>query len=297
MKKLTAILLSLMMLLAFASCDGDKGAVSSEKASDVSSETQSENSSETSSEPVDPNAPLSADEVSSIIAAGEAMEESGDADLSMDIVMAIDMFGTSTTTSMKTNMVQKGQEVYTETIASSFGIEQKDIVYFKDGKYYSISSVDGESDGYYMEMTYEEAFPEEESSAGTAFALDEETLAAAEITRAEDGSITVYYNGDDQEFIDSLKESFAESMAGEETEVSLTDAEYTIVFDKDYTVTSMKIGFKMLMVMESEGMELSMEYDIDMDITVNAYGENADITVPVPENLDSYEKFDIGFEF
>lgn len=298
MKKITAILMSLMMLFALASCNDEKKSTSSvDDTSSATSEVPSETPSETPSEPIDPNAPLTADEISKIIAAGNLMEESDDVDLSMDMVMKIDMFGVATTTNMEMAMVQKGQEVYEETTATVFGVEQKDIVYFKDGKYYSITSVDGESDGYYEELTYEEAFPEEESSDNTAFVLDEETLAEAEIERLEDGSIKIFYNGDSETFITAMRESFADSMAEDGYEVELTNAEYTIVFDKDYTVKSMVLGFKMLMVMEEEGMELSMEYDISMDITLNAYGENADITVPVPENLDAYEKLDFSEEF
>ena len=297
MKKITAILMSAMMLLAFASCDSGKEGGSSENASVTSSEVSSEAPSETSSEPLDPNAPLTADEIAKIIAAGDAMEGTDAVDLSMDVAMTVDMFGTSTSTNMKMAMVKKGQEVYEETSASSFGIEQKEIVYFKDGKYYTITSIDGEAEGFYEELTYEEAFPENETSENTAFILDEETLAEAEIERSEDGSTTIFYDGDSESFITAMEESFAASMAEEGYNIELTDAEYSIVFDKDYTVKSMKIGFKMLMVMETEGMELSMAYDIVMDITLNAYGENADITVPVPENLDDCEKLDFGEEF
>lgn len=298
MKKITAILMSLMMLLAFASCDSEKESTfSSGDTSSATSEASSEISSETSSAPLDPNAPLTADEIARLVAAGDAMGESDDVDLSMDMTMKIDMFGAASTTEMKMAMVQKGQEVYEETTVSVFGIEQKDIVYFKDGKYYTISVIDGESEGYYEELTYEEAFPKDESSDNTAFLLDEETVADAEIERFEDGSIKIFYNGDNESFMDAMKETFADSMAEDGYNVELTSAEYTIVFDKDYTVKSMIIGFKMLMVMEEGGMELTMEYDVTMDVTLNAYGENADITVPVPENLDDCEKLDFGEEF
>lgn len=311
MKKITAILMSLMMLLALASCNDEKESTSSmDDTSSAISEASSEVPSETPSETIDPNAPLTADEIAAISEQYRIFCLADVFDQSYKTTETENDGGTSTTTVTEThdiaNFTEGAVEIRSDQAYSAFGVSVTETYYYKDGKLYTIYDDGLSREGYWISVSEEEMAAPDTSDYITDFPITDELIADAEITRSEDGNITVSYEGDDETLFKLVSQVFSIAAYFDEYEepmegiaVHFTDkyTYFTITVDKDMRIKEVDYRVTFTETWEVEGEEsgsFSWQMDILDEVTVYGYREGDSVTVPVPEDLEDFEKLDFG---
>lgn len=196
--------------------------------------------------------------------AGESIEYDADMDIKASNLNEEDM-----QMSMQTNMNILGQEMTMNT-------------YYTDGYYYMDAM--GEKGKMAMDIA-EITDTLKQNSAFTEIPADAyKSLEMAE----EGGNRVLTYVADGSkltEVVNSLMGSMMSALGGmEDMDMSLGDISGTLTVDKDFNVIAQTM--KMDMTMTIEGMDV--DASVDMDMTVNNPGQ--EVTVGLPDDLDSYEE-------
>ena len=277
--KSLALLMTLVMLIMLASCFGTPG--------------DTENSSnEASSSAVSSDNEVTEAEIEALVDAYIECAESTVVDQSYKGTVTRIINGEKTVRTVNSSMLinvseTSNQRLNTE-IYSDYGIEQRKRYYYTATEGYLIVEQGNTKYGYKWEMPEdftidsEEEFPTDNISEGSA-------------VRNVDGGITYTYSGEDAFYgvagFLTVGSYFADNEEGYEThntDVYDENAEFSVTVDKDMKVTAVKV--KVTFTEKWNG-ELNEEHqvEIEVDLTVNSYGENADVVVPVPDDLDICE--------
>ncbi len=145
-----------------------------------------------------------------------------------------------------------------------------------------IYSADGWDYHTSAEGNYKMRSEEEEDSSLADELPSEEIIGKATVTE-KDGITTVALTLTGEEFIQYFK-GLAEGISDSELSAdSLTDAKFSISFNKKNQLTALSLSFKM--TVSEEGIEMTTE--MAMDLTIN---KTSGVTVEAPEGYENYEE-------
>ncbi len=315
MKKLSAVLLALSLVLAVTACDGDKGNTSSAGSTgSTPSETSSIVSDETSSEELGNT--LTADEIAAVVALAQEKPMDGNGDFSMKMAMEVKMVMTGMTMDMTVEgtMAQKGTGddfVALETAKTNMlGMESYVVEYFKDGKFYTMTLTGTETDGYYEEMTAEEFQAKDEGNEddgedGDPMADLDELFTEDELKKAtvvrENGKKIVTMDSE-SDAMKKMAAAMLESMdlAESGSEADIDKLEISFVLDENNKYTGIDMLVECTMATQEDGVSMEMAITMDMSFTDMVYGEGAVVTIEAPEGIEdlpSSEEYWSNYDF
>lgn len=273
MKKIISIILSLTMLFAFSSC-------------------------EKKPEGTDP---LTRKEIETIVERFKTLDDSASYSLEFDWGYYLIKHPQAEFYTQKSKLMVKetesGEEMYSETdveytyhdAAGEYqDTDYEGECYFKDNRLYTIDVTNGERKGSYQEMTFEEAIGRDE--AFSYLPLDYDRLKNASVLRRKNGRTELTYESSDLSFVKEICDVIGEESVITEPFDS-ANAIFFVKFKTDGSIEKLEYDITYYVPYELDGETLVAELGFFYNIKVKAYGENADITIPVPEDLSSFSKY------
>lgn len=230
---------------------------------------------------------LTAEEVLAKATEKQQAAKSIDASMKMDISM--DIAGQSIDYDMDVDMKaidmnEEGMQMSMQTDMDILGQQMSMNTYYTDGCYYM------DSMGQKMKMNMDIAEMTETLKQNSVFTeIPADAYKSLEVEEKDGGRMLTYTADGSQltEIVDSIMSGMMGSLGEmDDMDVGLGDVSGTITLDKDFNVTAQTM--KMDMTMTVEGMDVGAS--MDMDMTVNNPGQ--EVTVELPDDLDSYEEME-----
>ena len=264
--------------------DASSSSVSSNNASStpsVSSKPEDSSNHPVSSEPSDSNA-LTQRELSAILTEINKATDGEKMQSVINATITTTTFNVPLPMSIVMTTAADGVTSYSKVTVSGLGRNTETVTYYADGKLYTITIENGVATGSYVLATYEEA------AGGLGLGIDEELVTGASVTRNPDGSITLW---------DEMKEEHIEQMEGVFTsfmgsETTSESSYFGATFEANGRIREINFKAAFTGAMDLGGTSLPVKYDIEAVIIIEKYGNDASVTVPVPDNLDSYPEAD-----
>lgn len=239
--------------------------------------------------------PLIRREKEKIVKEFKVFDSTVSTDLTLKVKLTVSSSGNTSKGEGETRIVTKvdGDDVefYSRGVAIVDGKESGAVeeIYFKDGKYYYIARLeDGRKDAFYDKATYEEVIEDKggtpDETATTMFPLTYDEMCESKVKR-KDGTLMVEYKSDDDDFCERVQ-TIMENMTGSKFSHECFSPYFSAVFNEDNSIKELKYAIS-YNYEHHYGNNYSVTVGNRYEITIIPNQYKGEVTVPVPDDLDS----------